>query len=125
MNPDDYTTWSRKAFLKLPFRESWDKEVKDLDAIVLLPMRHKHDSGFSCMDFIAIRDGKPICRLSGCSDVVHIDGIGAILHQEKQSWSIDCLYPSGLMRIFCMNEKVVAGMGLSSFELFARRKQGR
>ena len=123
MNPDDYTTWPRKKFLELPTRP-WNEEISGLDAIVLLPTRHKHDSGFSCMDFVAIRDHKPLCLLSGCSDVVHVDGISAVLHQDReQNWSIDCLYPSGLMRFFCMDRKLVAGIALSSFELFAMPRQ--
>jgi hypothetical protein len=73
------------------------------------------------MDFAAIKDGEPLCLLSGCSDVVHIGGISAVL-RPAQSWSIDCLYPSGLMRLFCLDGKLRAGSALSSFEVFAEKR---
>jgi hypothetical protein len=92
-----------------------------------------HDSGFRCMDFIAIKDDKPVCRLSGGSDVIHFDGIGGWGHKwfelgkgipetiMSRAWSIDCLKKSGLLRIFC-NSKLIAGNALSSFELFGGSK---
>ena len=39
-----------------------------------------HDSGFRTMDFVAYSKNEPICLLSGCSDVIHIDGIGGFGH---------------------------------------------
>lgn len=112
-----------------PYREDWGKEVV-CDSLVILPLRSMHDSGYRAMDFIAIKDGKPLCRLSGCSDVVHVGGIGGHGYGwlkkygtvpklvPPQAWSIDSLPKSGLLHIFCY-ETIICGSALSSFEIFA------
>jgi hypothetical protein len=117
--------WTRKDFESLPVRK-WNEDVGEFDNLVILPTRRLHDSGFRCMDFVAVRGSEPLCRLSGCSDVIHIDGIGGFGEWHgtvpklipPKHWSIDCLKKSGLLRIFC-NKKLKAGEALSSFELFA------
>jgi hypothetical protein len=126
MNISDMT---RKQFDELPWREGWGKEIM-CDSIVILPTRHKHESGFRCMDFVAVKENEPICRLSGCSDVIHIDGIGGYGYQwyertgavpkaiQPAGWSIDCLPKSGLLRLWSRNG-VICGAPLSSFEIFA------
>ncbi len=94
-----------------------------------------HDSGFRCMDFVAVdAEMKPMCRLSGCSDVVHIDGIGGFGENwlskygtvpqrvPPSGWSIDCLPKSGLLRMFPAAQKIKCGFPLSSFEIFAVRE---
>jgi hypothetical protein len=80
--------------------------------------------------FVAVKDGNPICRLSGCSDVIHIDGIGGGGKNYDfktpllpKAWSIDCLKKSGLLQIFCCSCSLRAGLALSSFELFAGKKK--
>lgn len=122
---------TKKDFLKLPHR-SWDQSV-ECDSIVIIPTRRKHDSGYMCMDFAAMVGDKPICLLSGCSDVIHIEGIGGLgddwLNKfggipEKvrpSEWSIDCL-PCGLLRIFTRNG-MKCGPALSSFEIFSKEKK--
>lgn len=88
-----------------------------------------HDSGYRLLDFVAVKDQKPICRLSGCSDVIHIEGIGGLgfdwLHRytgvpdlvPPTDWSIDCLKRSGLLRMFCRGG-IRVGSALSSFEIY-------
>ena len=114
-----YRLWKRLAsifsFIKEP-------EIYDIYGM--------HDSGYRCMDFIAIKDNVAFCRLSGCSDVIHLDGIGGYgkdwyKKYEKvpsrvpvHSWNIDCLPTSGLLRIWCRG-KLEAGAALSSFDIFA------
>jgi len=123
---------SRKEFDALPYRKSWDKAVK-CRSLVILPTRRKHDSGYRAMDFVAAKqDGQPICRVSGCSDVLNIDGIGGYgkwdalteqlpRHIEPKGWSIDCLPKSGLLRIFCDGEMEV-GSALSSLSVYGSRR---
>ena len=89
-----------------------------------------HDSGFRTMDFVAYSKNEPICLLSGCSDVIHIDGIGGFGHNwlEKygrcpkfippSGWNMDCLPKSGLLRLWC-NNKILCASALSSFEIYA------
>ncbi len=131
----DYGKWYRWQFLCLPWREEWSKEEADLDAIVVIPLRRKHDSGFRCMNFVAIRDRKPICLLSGCSDVIHFDGIGGYGYDwlnrshtvprlvSPKDFNIDCLSRSGLLRIFSSSYLLIAGSSLSSFELYAEPRR--
>lgn len=85
------------------------------------------------MDFVAIdKYGKPICRLSGISDVIKLDGIGGCGEWnpyttplpprkiEPKSWSIDCLKTSGFLRIFARDGLFLDDpWPLSSFELYA------
>ncbi len=96
-----------------------------------------HDSGFRCMDFVACKGEEPICRLSGCSDVILFNGIGGYGYNWVEEygkipdllspidWNIDCLPKSGLLRIFCQKYKLKIGEALSSFELFAIKKEAK
>jgi hypothetical protein len=154
----DINKMTRKDFESIPYRDNWSSNEGLFDSIVILPAKVKridiikhnikkkiatiaklnqpeiweiqglHDSGYRQMDFIGIRDGRAICRLSGCSDVLHFDGIGGtggsltrglkIQHnKDTPRWSIDILPTSGLTRIFDGSSKLHAGASLSSFEL--------
>jgi len=160
----DVNKMTRREFDALSDRK-WDEDIGEFDSLVVLPMnisyfdifwywmcyfvskifrfeppeiwqiRGMHDSGYRCMDFVACKDNEPICKLSGCSDVVHFNGIGGCgynwLERYKAvpdkippiDWNIDCLLKSGLLRIFCQEYKLKAGEALSSFELFAISKK--
>lgn len=123
--------WTKEEFLALPFREDWALDV-ECASIVIIPMDQTHDSNFQCMDFIAIdKDQTPICRLSGCSDIIHIDGIGGMGRfdmnlkdwpdkNKKVDWSIDCLR-SGFLRLFPGRNGMTCGAALSSFEIYANK----
>jgi hypothetical protein len=120
-----YYDMTRKQFEAVPDREKWDEHII-CDCIVIMPTKKMHGSGYRMMDFVAIKDGKPLMRLSGCSDVIHIDGIGGSGYKkvysdlvERRSWSIDCLNKSGLLRMFVSDCDLVCGGSLSSFEIWA------
>ena len=127
--------WTRKDFEALPVRD-WQEEVGEFDSLVILPTRSMHDSGFRLMDFVAIKKSIPFIRLSGCSDVIHLDGIGGYGHNWREEngglpvsivpkgWSIDCLKTSGLLRIFS-DDTLKAGTALSSFDLYAIKKNNQ
>ena len=126
---------TRKQFEELPEREKWN-DVVICDSIVMIPGKSRplHDSGYRCIDFVAVKDDVPICRLSGCSDVVHIDGIGGYgfdwLNKyrkvpslvEPSGWNIDCLPKSGLFRMWC-NGEIACGPGMSSFEIERKERK--
>ena len=126
----DINEMTRKDFDKVPSRK-WNENIGEFDSLITLPSRTLHESGYRCMDFVAVRDNKAIARLSGCSDVIHLDGIGGYglnwmdkYHRVPDAtpptgWSIDCLPKSGLLRLFPNSHKLHAGSALSSFELFA------
>ena len=122
---------TREDFEALPGR-FWDKDIGEFDALIILPSEQKeelHESGYRFMDFVAVRDNEPICKLSGCSDVIHLDGIGGFgknwLEEHKtvpktikpSGWNMDCLPVSGLLRLWS-NKKLTVGIALSSFEIF-------
>lgn len=117
-----------KEFRELPGR-GWNEDIGEFNTLVILPGdgRSLHDSGYRCMDFVAVRGSEPISRLSGCSDVIHIDGIGGYGRKIQNigkaimpnSWSIDCLPKSGLLRLFCQ-KSIICGEALSSFEVYTK-----
>ena len=114
MNVENMT---KKQLLEIPERESFSSEVI-MRSLIIVPggYRDIHDSGYRLMNFIAVSDkGVPICKLSGCSDVLHIGGIMAS-QKKSESWSIDCLHKSGLLRLFC-GKHISAGAALSSFSI--------
>ena len=133
MGTKDYTQWTRKEFESLPSPDSYQNNIGDVDSLIVLPTRRTHDSGYRCMRFVTIQNGIPTYVISGCSDVIHLGGIGGLnvkpfnssthryrLASQKTpsiDWSIDCLPKSGLLRIFC-GKKLIVGASLSSFELF-------
>jgi hypothetical protein len=129
---------TRSDFEQLPHRD-WDEDIGQFDCLIILPTKHKHDSEFACMDFVACDGDRPICRLSGCSDVVHINGIGGFGKDWTKKfggvptaippvdWSIDCLFKSKLLRLFTHQYKLVVDPALSSFCVYAvpKKKEGQ
>lgn len=103
---------------------SWDTDIGDYTSLVIVPMHSMHDSGFRNMGFVPLdENNKPLgVFISGGSDVIHVEGIMAMLHinlEHNRAWSMDCLPKSGLMRIFPMSGKMRNGIALSSFEIFS------
>lgn len=126
---------TRKQFEAVLYRTDWKQQIV-CDYIVIMPSKKMHDSGYRYMDFVMVKDGKPLCRSSECSDVIHIDGMGGygytnrkeILNYsdlvERKAWSIDCLKKSGLLRMWVNNYSLVCGPSLSSFEIWAVKDEG-
>lgn len=116
---------TKEDFLAVPERKSFDSEIELFNSMVIIPLDDLHDSGYMLMDFVAVdRKDEPICRLSGCSDVIHLDGIGGygkhyisgMNSRPIEGWNIDCL-PCGLLRIFC-NGWIESGDALSDFSIY-------
>ncbi len=130
----DISKMTRKEFDAVPLR-NWNDDIGPFRSMVILPGRIKdmHDSGYRAMDFVAVDDkDKPICRLSGCSDVIDIEGIGGLgkdwyktpadkRHVPNTGWIIDCLPKSGLLRIFSGRGNMTVGPALSSFEIYSEK----
>ena len=127
---------TQAEFRALPYRSEGQVTGHSL---IILPSRRLHDSGYRLLDFVLVsRKDKALCRVSGCSDVLHIDGIGGIGKDwlkrygtcpnlvPPTGWSIDCLAKSGLLRLFPSQDRykgiTVDAMALSSFEVFAEPK---
>lgn len=119
---------TKENFEKVPKRGGWSKDIGEFDSLIIIPQNHAHDSGWMCMDFVAVnKDGEPTCRLSGCSDVLNLDGIGGYgdwrggevpRFVEPKGWSIDCL-PCGYLRLFSRSA-LTAGPALSDFVIYAK-----
>ena len=119
---------TKEDFEKVPRTGGWSEDVGEFNSLVIIPQNYAHDSGWMCMDFVAVsKDGEPICRLSGYSDVLNLDGIGGCGNWrrgeiprliEPKGWSIDCL-PCGYLRLFS-HSTLTAGPALSNFEIYAK-----
>ena len=134
----NYKEWKPWQFNYVPRSENYCNNLEEYDSIVIVPMSYTHDSGYSCMEFVCIKDDKPVKRISGCSDVVHIEGIGGYGLRSKRdlntfftvvsgnkrpenSWSIDVLPGSKYVRIFSTTP-IIVGDSLSSFEIFSKER---
>ena len=128
----DLTQYTITEFRILPKRP-FGEDIGNFDSLVILPTRRKHDSGYRCMEFVAVKGEQPVCRMGGGSDVIHLlglDGFNCFRKEDNKkqfvrelnsltfnaALRIDCL-PCGLLRIFC-HHKLKAGLDLSSFELY-------
>ena len=127
---NDFNKWTRKDFQKLRMRD-WHKDIGKFDSFIIMPTARNHDSGFKSMEFVAVKENSPICRMGGHSDVIHFNGIGGygehwLVKYGKcpdmvpvTSWNIDCLKTSRLLRVF--GGILTVGTCLSSFELYSTR----
>jgi hypothetical protein len=116
-------------FHALPCRK-WDEDIGGFDSIIILPTRRRYDRGsnWGVMDFVACIGSKPIMLLSGCSDVLHIEGIGGLGEWvegvgwpdqlKTKAWSIDLLFKSKLTRLRSKG-LMTCGCALSSFEIYS------
>lgn len=121
---------SKEDFEKVP-HVKWNESLEGFNSLVIIPTDYKHDSGYMCMEFCAVDDNDmPIAILSGCSDVLNLDGIGGYGCDWRETkkipslipvkgWAIDCL-PCGYLRLFSnIQNGLKSGHALSNFEVFA------
>ncbi len=131
----DIYKMKKTEFNQIPYRKCFNSEEPLFDSIVIIPTNRKHSSGWKCMDFVGCINNKPIVRLSGCSDVLHLDGIGGYGHNWLESVSgvptkidvnglkIDCL-PSGYLRLWLKDGfKFLADSSVSDFEIYAVKER--
>jgi hypothetical protein len=122
----DLNKISSAQFREVPKRD-WQTDIGLFVSIVLIPTRYKHDSGYGCIDMVAVKyEDKQLkwVRLGG-GDVVHINGIGGYGERlgaipklvPPSSWSIDLLYRSKFLRLHAWS-KLKVGLDLSSMEIY-------
>lgn len=133
MEKKDFMMWTVEEFRSLPRPDSFWNNIGEVDSLVVVPCDYQHDSGFRCMEFVAIQHGEPTYLLGGSSDVIDFGGIGGYnIHGDNipkyigrlksqtapvSGWRIDCLPVSGLLRI--MNDKkIIVGASISDFEIY-------
>lgn len=128
---NDYIYWTKEQFSNLPERESFSSSV-ECDAIIIIPMRSRHSSGFRNMSIVAVNNGKPICKCAGGSDVLMLGGIdGGNKYDlignlprvlEDPNWHIDCLPVSGYLRLWC-DYNLQLGADVSTFDVYYKEKK--
>ena len=116
MNVFDMT---KEDFNKVTERGGWSRDIGEFSALVIIPQDYENDSGWMCMDFVAVsKEGEPICRLSGYSDVLELCEDEFLRISKPKEWRIDCL-PCGYLRLFSRST-LTAGPTLSSLEIYAK-----
>lgn len=134
MDKLNITKMKKSDFEKIPYRNNFNDEQPLFDYYVIIPTKRKHESGWNCIEVVGCIGCEPICKLTGCSDVLHINGMGGYGYNwlekynrvpdkvEPKGFKIDCL-PCGYLRIFCVGNKFVLDNALSDFEIFAKREE--
>ena len=82
----DYT---RKELLSVPKRH-WSESIIAKCAYII-PSGRKHDSGYSCIDLVAMKEDGTLVRCGGGCDDISFRGNG---------FRMDCIYPSRIIRIW-------------------------
>lgn len=121
---------TQQDFKSVKYRASFNNDIGVFEALVVLPGRKIRDSGYRCLDFVAVKDESALFRLSGYSDVVDFNGIGGYGEWTGRlsnpipgvSWCMDCLPKSGLLRIWANGFLLKIGSALSTFELYAVKR---
>ena len=82
---------TRKNLLQIPKRK-WNEVLHNVNAVYIIPSRRKHDSGYACMEFVAVfKGGREMIRFGGGCDSVSLEG---------QHFNMECMYPSGIISIW-------------------------
>lgn len=79
----------RKELLSVKKRK-WNETLTCVSDVYIIPSGRKHDSGYTCMDFVAeTKNG--LVRFGGFCDEVRLMG---------SNFRMDCEYPSRIIRIW-------------------------
>lgn len=97
--------YTKEELLAAP-RRQWDQIVKNVSGVYLIPNGEQHGSGFNCIDFVA-ESNEGLFRCGGGTDAIHLQG---------EHFSVDCLYPSGIIHIWNRNKFMITE-DLSSVDL--------
>ena len=94
--PDNIQDMSACDFAGLQDAEHYE-DIEPFDSLVVMPTEEKHDSGYRIIEYVACLGKRPLCRITGCGDLL---SLGEILRKTSgQGWFVDCLGMSGLIRI--------------------------
>lgn len=127
------TEMTKQDFKELPTKE-WNDNIGKFDALIIIPgnVKDLHDSEFRRISYVFCKHNYPICKSSGYSDILHINGIGGYGGYKNNNfernlktglapiidWNIDCLPKSGYLRLFCSYD-MINETDLSSFDVIA------
>jgi hypothetical protein len=113
--------YKRKDLLSLPQRP-WN-QTSIYDSVLLVPTGKKHDSGFSLIAVVGIRDYEPIEIAAFCDDVNwYIDAMIVCGTYTMPNLRTDMLYPSGIAHVWCRKKSFVVKESLSSTDIHVIQK---
>ena len=126
---------TRKEILAIPRVERgvWWVECK---SFIVIPTARKHDSGYNCMEVIAVDENSlPLCKATISSDVINLQNYEQNHRTIKEKvpqneilfeWRIDCLSKSKLLRFFKGNDGTSIRIGCSNMNIegFVKKKKG-
>lgn len=114
----NYMTATLEEFRNLPFY--WEPDIK-FDRLIIVPHEDIHDSGYSVMSYVLVKEGEIVGKIGTASDVLHIDGIGGYGEWQPscviptmvpvRAWCIDCLPTSKCVSLFSGNQSIKLGRG--------------
>lgn len=127
MEDKDIKKMTKKELMQL---ENFIKEDTKFNAIVIVPMPYKHESGYQCMKYVLLNNWKIVGVVGGSSDVVHINGIGGYGKEpnyttrmvEVHDLRIDCLPGSKCLRLFSNSIMEVDKYFISDFIFYFKDK---
>lgn len=91
------TYHSKKALFKCLPRK-WD-EVIVAREVYVIPSNRLHDSGYHCIDFVALTNNGSLVRFGGSCDSVSLEG---------SHFCIDSVPPDGIIRIWNNKEFTIS-----------------
>lgn len=97
--------YTKEELLSAPKRK-WDTVLENIAGVYLIPNGEQHDSGYNCIDFVA-ESNEGLFRCGDGTDAIHLLG---------EYFSVDCLYPSGIIHIWS-RAKFIITEDLSSVDL--------
>lgn len=79
----------RSELLSVPKRKC-DETMTGVTGVYVIPSGRKHESGYTCMDFVS-QTQNGLVRFGGCCDDVRLKG---------SNFRMDCEYPSRIIHIW-------------------------
>ena len=86
----------------------WNEKIEHIRKIYILPTRRKHESGYSIMHLLFLLEDGTEIKDEGCCDLLQFEG---------KRVRMDCLYPSGIIKVW-MDGPMVSHDRLSSVDIY-------
>lgn len=123
----------KKSDFKYVPKLEYKEKIPKFDSLIIVPTNRKHESGYKIINYILVSGSTPVAQICGCSDVLHINGIGGRgrflpngeFEDKCNPWSIDLL-PCGYFRLFSRGKLEFGGAldaWLSDVEIFSTGKK--
>lgn len=104
----------RKELETAPQRASW-REPTTYQSVYLLPARTKHDSGYSLIQIVGVKEDGSLETAAHCDDVCW-------KHEPSRHYTMrtDMTYPGGVCHCWGWNTTFTVGASLSSTDISVR-----